>query len=125
MPLVEGRELAPRRAFFFAVQWLERLGAHQLQGAGDRRTEVILVQTDALPGCFQSRAQAVYLSTQGVLTLAGRFEFLFDGAAGVGVQVGGLDVTGHLVDPVAADAQPQHIGQASINHLGQGCPIPS
>ncbi len=69
------------------------------------------------------RAELVDLLAQVVLTLAGRLQFLLDGLPLVGVQVGRFDVLLHRVDPVAADALLQRVGQAGVDDLGQAAQL--
>ena len=82
-----------------------------------------LVQPDVLLRFGQSRAKLVDLLAQIVLSLAGRFQFLFHGLAFFGVQIGRLDVLLHRVDSVAADALLQGVGQAGVDDLGQAAQL--
>ena len=86
---------------------------------------MVLVQADALLRRFQPRSQAVDLRAQGVLALAGRFEFLFDRLLRVSASRSAVSISLlHRVDLVAADAQPQRVGQPGVDHLGEAAQLP-
>ena len=105
---------------------LQRLGSDQLQRAGDRRAEMLLVQADAIPADLPagSRSASICLR-QGILPLACRFQLFLDGLPPVGIEVGRFDFVFEGVDLVAANALLERVGAGGRRSPGPGCPAPS
>ena len=113
VPLVEGREDEPLAAQGGPVAGgrCEGCGADKLQGTGNRRAERGLLDAGLFLRDVEEGAEPVDLCPQGGLPLAGRFQFVVDGATVFGGKVGREDLTLQPRKRLPADAAPERLRQ--------------